>query len=107
MKDRTTGSWWPLNHWTDSKLRVHGLYCSMAQLLRSVILRRIHQAGLDMSMGRLHSQLEDIREVINLYPKRRKAAKMRQQTVLTRISKVQKRLVEILGLEREGEGELG
>ena len=33
MKDRTTGSWWPLNHWTDSKLRVHGLYCSMAQLL--------------------------------------------------------------------------
>ena len=26
MKDRTTGSWWPLNHRTDSKLRVHGLY---------------------------------------------------------------------------------
>ena len=107
MKDRTTGSWWPLNHWTDSKLRVHGLYCSMAQLLRSVIWRRIHQARLDMSMGRLLSQLEDIREVINLYPKRRKAAKMRQQTVLTRMSKVQKRLVEILGLEREGERELG
>ena len=106
MKDRMTGSWWPLNHWTDSKLRVHGLYCSMAQLLRSV-MHRIHQAGLDMSMGRLLSQLEDIREVINLYPKRRKAAKMRQQTVLTRMSKVQKRLVEILGLEREGEGELG
>ena len=45
--------------------------------------------------------------MINLYFKRRKAAKMRQQTVLTRMSKVQKRLVEILGLEREGEGELG
>ena len=56
---------------------------------------------------RLLSQLEDIREVINLYPKRRKAAKMRQQTVLTRMSKVQKRLVVILGLERKGEGELG
>jgi transposase len=41
MKDRTTGSWWPLNHWTDSKLRVHGLYCSMAQLLRSVMWRRV------------------------------------------------------------------
>ena len=107
MKDRTTGSWWPLNHWTDSKLRVHGLYCSMAQLLRSVMWRRIHQAGLDISLRRLLSQLEDIREVINLYPKRRKAAKMRQQTVLTRMSKVQKRLVEILGLERERGGELG
>jgi hypothetical protein len=44
----------------------------------------IHQAGLDISLRRLLSQLEDIREVINLYPKRRKAAKMRQQTVLIR-----------------------
>jgi hypothetical protein len=79
----------------------------MAQLLRSVMWRRIHQAGLDISLRRLLSQLEDIREVINLYPKRRKAAKMRQQTVLTRMSKVQKRLVEILGLERERGGELG
>jgi hypothetical protein len=32
---------------------------------------------------------------------------MRQQTVLTRMSKVQERLVEILGLKREEEGELG
>ena len=60
-----------------------------------------------MLMGRLLSQLEGIREVINLYPKRRKAAKMQRQTVLMRMSKIQKRLVEILGLEREGEGELG
>ena len=64
-------------------------------------------AGHRISPRRLLSQLEDIREVINLYPKRRKAAKMRQQTVLTRMSKVQKRLVVILGLERKGEGELG
>jgi len=101
------GSWWPLNHWTDSKLRVHGLYCSMAQLLRSVMWRRTRQAGLNISLRRLLSQLEDIREVINLYPKRCKATKMRQQTVLTRKSKVQKRLVAILGLEHEGESELG
>ena len=107
MKDRMTGSWWPLNHWTDSKLRVHGLYCSMAQLLRSVMWRRTRQAGLNISLRRLLSQLEDIHEVINLYPKRRKATKMRQQTVLTRKSKVQKRLVAILGLEHEGESELG
>ena len=45
MKDRSTGSWWPLNHWTDSKLRVHGLYCSMAQLLRSVMWRRVGGPG--------------------------------------------------------------
>jgi len=79
----------------------------MAQLLRSVMWRRTRQAGLNISLRRLLSQLEDIHEVINLYPKRRKATKMRQQTVLTRKSKVQKRLVAILGLEHEGESELG
>src|SRR5208282_3690667 len=51
MKDRTTGSWWPLNHWTDSKLRVHGLYCSMAQLLRSVMWRRVRRAGVKISLN--------------------------------------------------------
>ena len=25
MKDRHVGNWWPLHHWTDSKIRVHGL----------------------------------------------------------------------------------
>src|ERR1035438_9393503 len=24
MKDRHIGAWWPLHHWTDSKIQVHG-----------------------------------------------------------------------------------
>jgi transposase len=107
MKDRTTGSWWPLNHWTDSKLRVHGLYCSMAQLLRSVMWRRVRQAGVDISLQRLLSELDGIREVINLYPKKRKSEQQPQRTVLTRMSPTQQRLVEILGLERARHQELG
>jgi transposase len=107
MKDRTTGSWWPLNHWTDSKLRVHGLYCSMAQLLRSVMWRRVRRAGLNLSLRRLLSELDGIREVINLYPKKGKTKHQPQQTVLTRMSRRQQRLVEILGLEREKRQELG
>jgi transposase len=101
MKDRTTGSWWPLNHWTDSKVRVHGLYCSMAQLLRSVMWRRVRRAGLKISLRRLLSELDGIREVINLYPKKGKTQHQPQQTVLTRLSPRQQRLAEILGLERE------
>ena len=30
MKDRHIGAWWPLHHWTDSKIQVHGLYCTLA-----------------------------------------------------------------------------
>jgi transposase len=107
MKDRTTGSWWPLNHWTDSKLRVHGLYCSMAQLLRSMMWRRVRRAGVKIPLKRLLSELDGIREVINLYPKHRKSARQPQQTVLTRLSEVQQRLVSILDLEWEKHQELG
>jgi transposase len=107
MKDRITGSWWPLNHWTDSKVHVHGLYCSMGQLLRSVMWRRVDRAGLKMSLRRLLSELDGIREVINVYPKKGKSRLQPQQTVLTRMSPRQQRLVEILGLEREKHQELG
>ena len=107
MKDRTTGSWWPLNHWTDSKLRVHGLYCSMAHLLRSVMWRRVLQAGMKISLRGLLAELDGIREVINIYPKRGKSKHQPQQTVLTRMSRRQQRLVEILELESEKHHELG
>ena len=106
MKDRITGSWWPLNHWTDSKLRVHGLYCTMAQLLRSLMWRRVQQAGVNLALPRLMTELDGIREVINLYPKKRRSPPP-QRTVLTRMSPTQQRLVEILGLERERHQELG
>jgi transposase len=107
MKDRTTGSWWPLNHWTDSKLRVHGLYCTMAQLLRSVMWRRVQRAGVKVSLKRLLRELDGIREVINVYPKPRKSGQQPQQTVLTRRSEAQERLVGILGLQREKHHVLG
>jgi len=79
----------------------------MAQLLRSVMWRRVRRAGLKLSLRRLLSELDDIREVINLYPKKGKSQLQPQQTVLTRMTKRQERLVEILGLEREKHQELG
>jgi len=70
MKDRQTGSWWPLHRWTDSKIRVHGLYCTMALLLMALALRRVRWAGLRLSMPRFLSELDTIREVIYTYPKK-------------------------------------
>jgi hypothetical protein len=98
-KDRHSGSWWPLHHWTDSKIRVHGLYCSIAQLLRALLLRRVHQAGLKLSLQRLLAELGGIREVINIYPRKRGQKTPPQQTVLSRCSTLQSRLLSILGLE--------
>lgn len=101
MKDRATGTWWPLNHWTDQKIRVHGLYCTIAVLLRALIQRRAAQAGMPMPMNRLLAELDGIREVVNVYRRRPRAREPRQQTVLTRMNEVQERLVKLLGLDAE------
>jgi transposase len=107
MKDRQTGSWWPLHHWTDSKITVHGLYCSVALLLRALVFQRVRQAGIPLSMPRLLSELDDIREVVNIYPKKRGQTKNRTQTVLTHTSDLQNRIIEILGLRKDENAVLG
>ena len=108
MKDRTTGSWWPLNHWTDSKVRVHGLYCSMARTSAiGAVVPYSRWAGEKISLRRLLAELDGIREVVNLYPMKGKTKHQPQQTVLTRLSRRQQRLVEILGLEGKKHHELG
>ena len=99
MKDRATGTWWPLNHWTDQKIRVHGLYCTIAVLLRALIRRRAARAGMTMPMNRLLAELDGIREVVNVYRRRPRAKEPRQQTVLTRMNEIQERLVELLELK--------
>jgi len=107
MKDRSTGSWWPLCHWTDSKIKVHGLYCTIALLLRALMLRRVRQAGLKMSLKRLLDELDSIREVINIYPRKRGKKTQPTQTVLTKTSQLQQELLSILSLNSEENSVLG
>lgn len=107
MKDRTHGTWWPMNHWTDSKIRVHGLYCTLALLLRGLMWRRVKAANVNLSMSRLLSELDDLRQVINIYPKKRRQQVQRTQAVLTKISELQKNLIAILHLRNEENGVLG
>ena len=107
MKDRTTGSWWPLHHWTNSKIRVHGLYCTIAILLRALMLRRIRSAGLDLSLKRVLRELNAICEIVTIYPRKRGAKIEQKQTTLTKTSEVQQQLLSILGLKDEETAVLG
>ena len=107
MKDRHTGSWWPLFHWTDSKIRVHGLYCTIALLLRALAYRRVRRAGLKLSMKRMLAELNTIREVVNIYPRKRGQKLERKQTVMTKTSELQQKLMSILELENEPKAILG
>jgi len=105
MKDRHTGSWWPLHHWTDSKIKVHALYCTISLLLRALVMRRVRQAGLQISMKRIFSELDGIREVVNFYPRKGRQKVERCQSVLTKPSEIQQRLMLIgSSLNRVGNG---
>jgi len=101
MKDRDIGSWWPLYHWTDQKISVHSLYCTIAVLLRALAHRRIKQGGIDLSMKRLFAELDDIKEVIVLYPRKHGAKTDPQHTVLSKTSELQQSLLSILGIKPE------
>jgi hypothetical protein len=97
MKDRDIGAWWPLHHWTDSKIHIHGLYCTIAVLLRALLWRRASQAGLCLSMSSLLQKLGQIRQVINVYPAK-SAGQITEQSELTKRDEIQEKLVQILGL---------
>ncbi len=98
MKDRKTGTWWPMFHWTDQKIRVHGLYCSLSLLLRALIMKRIQEASMPMSINRLHEKLSGIREVLNVFPKRKN--KQSTQSVVSKMDEVQQRLFDLFGMEQ-------
>jgi transposase len=99
MKDRHIGAWWPLHHWTDSKIQVHGLYCTIAVLLRALLWRRARQAGLRLSMNGLLAKLGQLRQVINVFPAKRAGQPKPEQVVLTKRDEVHDKLIEILGLQ--------
>ena len=99
LKDRHIGAWWPRHHWTDSKIQVHGLYCTIALLLRALLWRRARQAGLRLSMSGLLAKLGQLRQVINVFPAKRAGQSRPEQEVLTQRDETQNRLIEILGLQ--------
>ena len=101
MKDRHIGAWWPLHHWTDGKIHVHGLYCTIAVLLRALLWRRARQAGLRLSMAGLLEKLGRIRQVINVYPTQRAGRPAAEQVVLTERDATQEKLIEILELQMQ------
>lgn len=106
MKDRVHGNWWPLNHWTDSKIRVHALYCTLALLFRGLMMRRLARNGLRISLHKAMQELSQIQEVLNFYPVPEKKGRGRKKrtpvkAVLTRMSEFQEKMVSILGLQEK------
>ena len=94
LKDRDLVSYYPAYHWTDSKIRVHAFVCVLALLLIKLLCFIANLEGLDLSTTLLIEELQDIHEVILIYPNRRAVR------TISHMSTVQKKLFHIYGLDK-------
>lgn len=99
MKNKDYLHWQPEFHWTDSKIKVHGLYCVLALLMASLAHRAVVQKGLEMSLIEMIDHLNEIREVALIYAKKDNKSK-KDQLVLSRLNATQKQLSEILEIPK-------
>jgi transposase len=100
MKNPHFLGWSPMFHWTDSKIRVHAFYCVLALTLTSLLQRRLHQHGLDLSLSRMMELLGGMEEVLVIYPRRPGEKRPRTATCLSERDADQDHLMRILELER-------
>ena len=89
--------WQPAWHWTDQKLQVHAFYCVLALLLATLARQQVVQAGLELSLPALLSELNAIREVAVLYPSGTLAHR-KDHLTLSRMTPRGRKLAEILQL---------
>lgn len=103
LKDHDACCWWPMQHWTDQKIRVHAFHCVLALLLVSLLQRQLAQQGIDLSIPRLLQRLSDIEETAVVYPPRQvPRGRAKPTTAYTRsaMDDEQRRLFEALDLQR-------
>ena len=87
-------------HWTDSKIRVHAFYCILALTLTSLLQRKLHAQGIDLSVSRLMELLGSIQEVLVIYPRKPGQRDPRSALCLSRMDEDQQRVHDALSLGR-------
>jgi len=96
MKDRKSGSWWPMFLWTDNMIRVHGFYCSLSLLIWALINKKVKEAKIEISSTALYEKLKRIKEVLNVYPKQGK--KQYNQSVVSNMDETQLKIFDIFNM---------
>jgi transposase len=98
LKDPHVVSFSPMYHWTDHNIRVHVFTCVLALQIAHLMRRKARQAGLDLSVRQLLSQLAGIGETVLIYPSAGGRPKARRMT--TELTGNQPLLYDIFGLDR-------
>jgi hypothetical protein len=95
MKNVDFLRWQPAYHWTNQKLKVHGLYCVLALLLATLARKIAAQARIELSLPALLEELSAIREAAVIYPQGTLAHR-KDHITLSRMSPTQRKLADAL-----------
>jgi len=98
LKDPHVVSFSPMHHWTEQKIKVHAFYCVLALQIAHLSRREAHQAGLNLSVRGLLTELAGIQETVLLYQADR--GRPRARRMLTDTSPTQQRLYDLFDLDR-------
>ncbi len=94
LKDRHYLHFEPLYHWTDQKIKVHALMCVLGLVLVKLLLYRISQANLSMSLPVLMEEIKDMKKIVLIYPQGQVKEK------LSRLSSIQQQLFRLFNLSK-------
>ena len=100
MKDPSWVSFKPLNHWTDQKIKVHAFYCFAALTFSSLLVRKVKNLGLNLSIPRMLENLKSMRETHIYYPKKRGKKERPKVTMLEEMTEEQEELFSALNLNK-------
>ena len=94
LKDRHYLHFEPVYHWTDQKIKVHALMCVLGLILVKLLLYRLSQANLSMSLPVLMEELKDMKKIILVYPQGQVKEK------LSKLSSIQRQLFRLFNLSK-------
>ena len=96
LKDPDIIRIFPMYHWTDQKIRSHVFICVLGYTLLSLLNRKLHHSGVDLSIKKMMKQLSGI-QLVEI--EKKGPGKQKPIQKITKLSKEQEQLYEIFGLD--------
>lgn len=85
----------PVRHWKDETIRCHIFHCVTALMLLTVLKKKLHSNGVELSIAQMVKKLRDIKQIEFKIPQKRMASR---KTV--KMDKTEKKIYKILDLEK-------
>jgi transposase len=99
MNDPGNCAFQPVRHWTDQKIRVHGLYCTIGLLLVQILRMLARRAGDKRATDKLLEDLDEVQECLVVPTLRSADERPRLEVTLNVIDDAQRKLLGLITLK--------